>query len=180
VEALEAQQRGEVKEARRRAEEVLREDSSNVDAQRFAYDLAVQEQDRAAFGREASRLLELYVARKDNDLATHLIGEAAAHDMDALPLRFHQRAAAFLDKQGEDAWACRFHRKIAESHTRSSAALHALLRMADFARKEGDTTGARDALRRASEHPDCSGEWRNLVEKKLAALGGSGDRKIPR
>jgi membrane associated rhomboid family serine protease len=170
VEALEAQERGEVKVARRRAEGVLREDPSNVDAQRFAYDLAVQEQDRAAFGREASRLLELYVARKDNDLATHLIGEAAAHDMDALPLRFHQRAAAFLERQGEESWACRFHRKIAESHAASSAALHSLVRLADFARKEGDSTGAREALARAIDHPDCFGEWRNVVEKKLASL----------
>jgi membrane associated rhomboid family serine protease len=170
VEAFDAQERGEVKVARRRAEGVLREDPTNVDARRFAYDLALQERDSAAFGREATRLLDLYVARGDNDLATHLIGEACAHEIDALPLRFYQRAASFLDKQGEDAWACRFHRKIAESHSRSSAALHALVRVADFAQKEGDTPGARDALSRASEHPDCSGEWQNLVENKRAAL----------
>jgi hypothetical protein len=42
--------------------------------------------------------------------------------------------------------------------------------VADFEQKEGDTPGARDALSRASEHPDCSGEWRNLVENKRAAL----------
>ena len=171
VEALEAQGRGEVKTARRRAEGVLRQDPTNVDAHRVAYDLALQEQDTATFAREATRLLDLYVARKDDDLATHLIGEAAAQDLDVLPLRFHQRAAAFLDKQGEVAWACRFHRKIADSHSKSAAALHSLVRLGDFAQKEGDLPGAREALRRASEHPDCNGEWRALVEKKTAALG---------
>jgi membrane associated rhomboid family serine protease len=170
VEALDAVERGDVKAARRRTEGVLKEDPTNVDARRVAYDLALQEQDSVAFGREATRLLDLYVARGDNDLATHLIGEASAHEIDALPLRFYQRAASFLDKQGDDAWACRFHRKIADSHSKSSAALHSLVRMADFAQKEGDLVGARGALRRANEHPDCSGDWRNVVEKKLSAL----------
>ena len=170
VEALDAVERGDVKAARRRTEGVLKEDPTNVDARRVAYDLALQEQDSVAFGREATRLLDLYVARGDNDLAAHLIAEASAHEIDALPLRFYQRAASFLDKQGDDAWACRFHRKIADSHSRSSAALHSLVRMADFARKEGDLVGARGALSRANEHPDCSGDWRNVVEKKLSAL----------
>jgi membrane associated rhomboid family serine protease len=171
VEALDAQERGDVRGARRRTEGVLRQDPSNVDARRFAYDLAVQEQDAAAFGREASRLLELYVARGDDDLATQLIGEASAHDMDALPLRFFQRAASFLEKRGDEAWALRFHRKTAESHPGSAAALHALVRMAEIAQKEGDTAGARDALRRASQHPECFGDWRNVVETKAAAFG---------
>ncbi len=170
VEALDAQERGDVKAARRRTEGVLKEDPSNVDARRFAYDLAIQEGDSAAFGREATRLLELYVARGDNDLAAHLIGEASAHDIDALPLRFYQRAASFLEKQGDDAWACRFHRKIAEKHESSGAALHALVRMAEFAQKDGDGRGAQEALQRASNHPECSGDWRNLVDRKLAAI----------
>lgn len=170
VEALDAQERGDLKAARRRTEGVLKEDPRNVDARRFAYDLAVQEQDSVAFGREASRLLDLYVARGDNDLASHLIGEAAVHDLDALPLRFFQRAASFLDKQGDDAWACRFHRKIADGHSKSGAALHSLVRLAEFAQKEGDGPGARESLQRAREHPECSGDWRTLVEKKLAAL----------
>ena len=99
-----------------------------------------------------------------------MIGEAADHELDALPLRFFQRAASFLDKQGDDSWACRFHRKIADSHSKSAAALHSLVRLADFAQKEGDGRGAREALRRAREHPECSGDWRTLVEKKLVAL----------
>ncbi|HEY3172543.1 MAG TPA: rhomboid family intramembrane serine protease [Thermoanaerobaculia bacterium] len=170
VEALDAKGRGDVKAAQRRAVKVLREDPSNVDALRFACDLALEEQDWAGFGREASRLLELYVMRGENELATRLIGEASSVAMDALPLRFYQRAASFLDKQGEQAWASRFYRKIAESHARSDAALHALLRTAELAQKEGDARGARDALERASDHPECSGEWRSIVEKKLAAL----------
>jgi membrane associated rhomboid family serine protease len=170
VEALDAQVRGDVKVARRRAEVVLREDPSNIDALRFACDLAAADCDWTKFGREASRLLDLYVARGENELATRLIGEASSAATDALPLRFHQRAASFLDRQGEEAWASRFHREIADRYAESGAALHALLRMSDVARKDGDTTGARDALRRASAHRDCSGEWRALVDKKLAAL----------
>jgi membrane associated rhomboid family serine protease len=170
VEALDAQVRGDGKVARRRAEVVLREDPSNIDALRFACDLAAADCDWTKFGREASRLLDLYVARGENELATRLIGEASSAATDALPLRFHQRAASFLDRQGEEAWASRFHREIADRYAESGAALHALLRMSDVARKDGDTTGARAALRRASAHRDCSGEWRALVDKKLAAL----------
>jgi membrane associated rhomboid family serine protease len=175
VEALDAQVRGDVKVARRRAELVLRGDPSNIDALRFACDLAAADCDWTKFGREASRLLDLYVASGENELATRLIGEASSGPMDALPLRFHQRAAGFLDKQGEEAWASRFHREIADRHAETGAALHALLRMSDVARKEGDATRARDALKRASEHRDCSGDWRVLVDKKLAALDAGAD-----
>ena len=175
VEALDAQVRGDVKAARRRAEVVLRGDPSNIDALRVACDLAAADCDWTKFGREASRLLDLYVAGGEYELATRLIGEASSAPMDALPLRFHQRAASFLDKQGEEAWASRFHREIADRHAETGAALRALLRMSDVARKDGDTTGARDALERASAHRDCSGDWRTLVDKKLAALDAGAD-----
>jgi membrane associated rhomboid family serine protease len=170
VAALEAQSRGDLQEARKRTETVLKEDPSNVDAQRFAYDLALQDPEHRDLGREAARLLDLYVARSDDDLATQLIGEASAHDLELLPLRFHQRAASFLDRQGDEAWAFRFHRKIADGYPDSAASLHSLIRIADFCRKDGDLRGARDALRRAEQHPDCNADWREMIRKKTPAL----------
>jgi len=178
VEALDAQVRGDVKKARRRAEVVLKEDPSNIDALRLACDLAAGEQDWPKFAQNATRLLDLYIARGENELATRLIGEASSQAMEALPLRFHQRAASFLDKQGEEAWASRFHREIAERHAETDAALRALLRVADVARREGDTAGARAALERAREHRDCTGDWRTLVERKLSELNAPPGREI--
>jgi membrane associated rhomboid family serine protease len=170
VEAMEAKERDNLTEARRRAERVLREDPGNVDALRFACDLALEERDPTAFGHAAARLLELYVARGEKELARQLIGEASAHSIDALPLRFLQRAASFLEKEGDDEWASRFYRRIAESHPESSSGLRALVRVAEAARLQGDARGAREALTRAREHPECAGEWRRLVEDRIAAL----------
>lgn len=173
VEAMEARARGDVESARRLASETVRKDSSNVDAHRLAYDLELDGGDRAAVGREAARLLDLYVARGETELATQLISEASSQGLDALPLRFHQRAASLLEKQGQDLWAARFYREIADHHAGSPGGLRALVRLAEISKKEGDLPAAREALRRAREHPEYSGEWREIVERNLSALSGS-------
>ena len=167
VGALEAHGQGDLEAARHRAATVVREDPSNVDAQRVACDLALEASDWPGYGAHAARLLDLYVARGENELATRLIGETPLQALDALPLRFLQRAASFLDRQGEEHWAARFHRRLAEKHPHSTAALRSLVRLAELARKEGDPQAGREALLRAREHPECSGEWRDLVEKRL-------------
>jgi hypothetical protein len=90
--------------------------------------------------------------------------------VDELPLRFLQRAASFLDRQGEEQWAARFYRQIVEKHPETTAALRSLVRLAELARREGNAREGREALLRAREHPECSGEWRDLVEKGLISL----------
>jgi membrane associated rhomboid family serine protease len=173
VDAMAAHGRGDLAAARRRTEEVLRKEPSNVDAQRYACDLALETGDWGGFGREAERLLDLYAARGETDLALQLIAETPSRADEALPLRFHQRAAAFLDRSGEEQWAVRFYRNIAARHPTGPGSLRALLRLAELLQKEGDASGARDALRLAGEHPDCAGEWRRVVERRAAALGAA-------
>jgi membrane associated rhomboid family serine protease len=170
VGALEARSRGELDAARERAGTVVREDPSNVDAQRVACDLALEAADWPGYGAHAARLLDLYVARDEKELATRLIGEVPPQAFDDLPLRFLQRAASFLDRQGEEAWAGRLHRRIADEHPETTAALRSLVRLAEVARKEGDAPAGKEALLRAREHPECSGEWRAIVERELALL----------
>ena len=173
VDAMEAHGRGDLVAARRLTETVLRSDPSNLDAQRFACDLALEAQDWAGFGREASRLLELYVSLGEKDLAMQLIGEAPSQAHDALPLRFHQRAGTYLDKIGEEIWAIRFYQEIANHHPQAPGSLRALLRLAELLQRENDGAGAREALRLARQHPDCAGEWSQVVESRAAALGGA-------
>lgn len=170
VGALEAHSRGDLDAARQRAETVLRKDPGNVDAQRVACDLALEAGDWPGYGAHATRLLDLYLAGNENELATRLIGEVPPQAMDELPLRFLQRAASFLDRQGEEQWAARFHRRIVEKHPETTAALRSLVRLAEIARREGDAKAGREALLRAREHPECSGEWRAIVERELVAL----------
>lgn len=173
IEAMEARGRGDLSDARRLTEKVLREDPSNVDAQRLACDLALEASDRAGFGREAERLLDLYVARGDEELALQLIGEASSQSIDALPLRFLQRAASLLEKSGRGERALRLYREIADHHPGAPGALRALVRLSELLRTDGDLAGARHALGLALRHPDCSVEWRELVEKRIAALDGA-------
>ena len=170
VGALEAHSRGDLDAARQRAGTVLRDDPSNVDAQRVACDLALEAADWPGYGTHAARLLDLYLARDEKELATRLVGEVPPQAMDALPLRFLQRAASFLDRQGEETWATRFHRRIADNHPTTTAALRSLLRLAEIARREGDAKAGKEALLRAREHPECTGEWRTRAERELAAL----------
>lgn len=171
VGAFEAREKGDLAGARRLIEGALRADPSNVDGQRLACDLALEAYDRPGFGREAARLLDLYISRGEKDLAMQLIGEAPSQAGDALPLRFLLRAAAFLDRSGEEQWATRFYREIAAHHPADPGSLRALLRLAELVQKDGDRAGARNALLIARDHPECAGEWVNVVERRLAALG---------
>ncbi len=170
VGALEAHERGDLEAARLRTGSVLRGDPSNPDAQRVACDLALEAGDWPGYGLHAARLLDLYVAKGEKDLATRLIGETPPQAIDAMPLRFLQRAASHLDRQREEVWAARFHRLIAEKHPETTAALRSLVRLAELARREGNSQEGRAALLRAREHPDCSGEWRDIVERRLVVL----------
>jgi hypothetical protein len=170
---MEARGRGDTPGARRLIDKTVRESPSNVDAQRLACDLALEASDWAGFGREAARLLDLYVARGEKDLALQLVGEAPSQSHSELPLRFHQRAATFLDKNGEERWATQFYRQIAAHHAAAPGSLRALLRLADLLQKDGDLSAAREALRLARGHPECAGDWRPLVEGRMAALSGA-------
>jgi membrane associated rhomboid family serine protease len=173
VDAMEARGRGDLSRARRLVEESLRENPSNVDAQRLACDLALESSDWAGFGREAVRLLDLYAARGEKDLALQLIGEAPSPTLADLPFRFHQRAASFLDKNGEERWATQFYRQIAAHHASAPGSLRALLRLAELLQREGDLPGARDALRLARAHPECAADWAPVVEGRLSTLTGA-------
>jgi membrane associated rhomboid family serine protease len=173
VDAMDALGRGDLSGARRRVEKALRENPSNVDAQRLACDLAIANSDWTAFGREAARLIDLYAARGEKDLALQLIGEAPAQAQGELPLRFHQRAATFLDKNGEERWATHYYRQIARHHASASGSLRALLRLAELLQKEGDLSGAREALRLARAHPECAADWEPVVEGRIATLTGA-------
>jgi hypothetical protein len=43
-------------------------------------------------------------------------------------------------------------------------------RLAELLQKEGDLSGARDALRLARAHPECAADWAPEVEGRLSTL----------
>ena len=168
VRAMEAHERGDANAAREATVRALKEDPRNLDARRYAYDRALEARDWAEFAVQATRLLDIYTERREDELAKGIIHEASTESMDSLPLRFHLRAASFLEKQGESLWAVKFYDWVSRRFAEDPAALRALLRMAEILAGTGDSAGARQALQRAEAHPDCAGEWKRAVALKLA------------
>lgn len=173
VRAIEANARGDEHAAREATSRALREDPKNLDARRYAYDMALEARDWPELAAQATRLLELYIDKGEDELAKGVIHQASSESMDSLPLRFHLRAASFLEKRGEKLRAIKFYDWIANRHAADLAALRALLRTAEILAGSGDTAGARQALRRAEAHPECAGEWKAAVARKLAGLAGT-------
>ena len=168
--AIEAGARGDLVEARRATGRVLAVDPGNIDASRYAFQVALDSQDPARIGVQATRLLDLYVQHGETQLALDLIREAQEVSPAPLPPRFLLRAGDFLARLGDRAEALAMYERILRSHPSDSAALRALLQSADLRLHDGDTSGAAEDLRLAQDHPAYGPEWTDLVDVKLAAV----------
>lgn len=170
VRAIEANARGDGDAAREATVRALREDPKNLDARRYAYDMALEARDWPEVAAHATRLLDLYLEKGEDELARGVIHHASTEALDALPLRFHLRAASFLERSGEKLRAVKFYDWAASRYPADPAALRALLKVAEILAGIGDAAGARRALQRAETHPECAGEWKETVARKLAGL----------
>jgi len=115
-------------------------------------------------------LLELYVQRHETDLARTLIEESVREPQLELPTRFLLRAADFLARNKEDAFALDLYRRVADAHPEDPAAFRALFQSIDLYRQTGQIEEARRALSRARSQPGLSPEWSALLEQKRIAI----------
>jgi membrane associated rhomboid family serine protease len=168
--AIEEGRQGHLLEARRATDRVLICEPKNVDARRLAYDFAVEFGDRTEIGRRAAALLELYISMDERVLARGFIREVLAQGITSLPSRVLLRAAEFLAVDGEAPRAIEIYELLARTRPEVPAALRALLQLAELRQKTGDISGAREALERARRHPECAGEWLELLRQREAAL----------
>jgi membrane associated rhomboid family serine protease len=168
--AIEEGRKGHLLEARRATDRVLISEPKNVDARILAYDFAVEFGDRTEIGRRAAALLELYISMDERILARGLIREVLDQGIASLPSRFLLRAAEFLAADGEAARATEIYELLARTRPEEPAALRALLQLAELRRKTGDISGAREALERARRHPDCAGEWLEVLRQHEASI----------
>ena len=146
---------------------LLARDPKNVDVRRYALEVAMKSRDQAGIALHGARLLEMYLALREPDLARDLIHETSAAKM---PARFLLHAADFVLRDGDARSAIDLYLRAAEYHPTDPAALRALLQAADLLRKAGDPAGARAALDRGLRHPGCVGEWKETFVKKLSEI----------
>jgi membrane associated rhomboid family serine protease len=170
VRAVEAGARGDLPEARRATGQVLREDPRNLDALRYAYTVALSSNDPGEIGRQASRLLDAYIAASENDPAAYLIKEAVTAAPQGLSARFLLRAGDFLARRGDGRQALELYDKVVRDFPDDPSVLRALVQSADLAARGGDRFRAQKFLEQAMAHKACGPDWRPVIEQKFSQL----------
>lgn len=169
VRAVEAGGRGETDEALRATNRAIAADPGNLDARRYAYEIALESKDLAGIARHAAWLLEAYTRAGDDGLALALVRETT-EAAPSLPARFLLRAADVLAREKESARAIALYDRVASAHPNDPAALRALLQAALLRARSGAPERARQDLESARRHPSCTGDWVAAVERKAAEL----------
>jgi hypothetical protein len=131
----------------------------------------MEAQDWNAWAAASSRLLDLYVKKKEQGLALELVHESIERGGSNVPERFVLRAADLVARVPEErAWALDLYRYVADRGKDPQNVLRALLRVARMYRESGDAAAARATLERARAHPGCIGDWLSAVEMESAQL----------
>lgn len=154
VRAIKEGRLGHLDEARRATQRVLGADPRNLDARRYAYELAVESGFREEIAQCSSRLLDLYISRGEKDLARGLIREAGERGWSNAGSRFLLRAGDFLARDGEDERALELYDLLLRMYPEHPSAFPTTLKVAELRQRAGDVTGAREALERAHRHPE--------------------------
>ena len=170
IHAVESGARGDFAEARRATDRVLARDPRNLDARRYAYDVALERNDPSDVGAQASRLLDAYLQDGQEELAGSFIREATDNSLSSLSPRFLLKAGEFLERHGDPRGALHLYDRLLETSPVDHAALRALVQRSDIHRRLGDTAKATGDLLHAQSHPDYGEEWRALIDSRLAAL----------
>jgi membrane associated rhomboid family serine protease len=168
--AVEAGAQGNLVEARRATGQVLRQDPRNLDALRYAYTVALSSSDPGEIGREASRLLDAYLAAGEDDPAAYIIKEVVTAVPNGLPTRFLLRAGDFMARRGDARQALELYDKVVDGFPDDPSVVRALVQSAEVAARGGDRFHAQKFLEQAKAHKACSPEWRPIIELKLAQL----------
>lgn len=163
VKAVAAKDAGNLDGARTMVHALLVEQPRNIDALRLAVDVAADDKTRDGY---ATRLLTRDIEEKYDDLAMDLIHELQT---ERLP-RFLSRAAQYAERRGARDLAIVLYDSLCETEPTGPNAIGSLVKLGVLRKASGDLPGAREALTKARHHPDCSAEWAENVDAKLAAI----------
>ncbi len=152
----------------------MRKQPANTEALRVAVDLAFEEKDDRALDSLAARLLGRLVEEKQEEEARNLIHDLAGVGSDRpLPL-FLAPAAMLVEKWGDRRWAVTLYRRLTSVDANGPRAVSSLVKLGTLLRREGDLSGAREALLRARSHQACTEEWMPKINAGLRELGDAG------
>ena len=115
----------------------------------------------------ATRLLNAYVEKQQNDDARELVHEILR---DRGVPRFLARAAAWAERIGDRDLAIVICERLCAVETNGPNAVGSLIKLGALRRANGDMRGAREAFIKARSHPACSAEMAPAIDAKLAHL----------
>jgi len=165
LKASDARAAGAFATARNSARAVLAKDPASVDAWRSLLDTELASGRRPEAASAAARLLERYVATKEDALAAALVEEVREQLLDVLPARFFLVAASLKERAGDaDAAGAELETLVARSPA-DPAAVRAATKLADLARRRGSDGDALDLLAWAKGHPACDAAFRQSIER---------------
>lgn len=170
VSAAASRSRGDLETARREVDAALQARPDDVDARRIAYEVALDSGDLDGAGKQATRLLEIYLRMKDHDLATELIHEAQLEVRERLPARFLARAASFMEREGDSRTASSLLESLVRSDRTGTDGLRGMMQLARIWHRAGDTAGATKVLQAALASPACAGEWKVEVTQQMEGM----------
>lgn len=170
LKAIEAGRRGDVEEAKRAVGRALVANPADLDARRYAYELALDTGDEAGIALHGTRLLDAYVEQGETDLARTLVREAIEVGPARMPPRFLLRASDFLARAGDASRALELAERLVAGWPADPGALRAWLRVQEIKGRRGDLAGARAAFADAARHPGWGPQWAALFEKNSVEI----------
>lgn len=155
---------------RRELAPVLAEQPSNPDALRLGLDLALFQDETATIDGYGARLLSAYAEHRDADSARRLILELEPLAADRRMPQFLSRAASFAERTGDRPLAISLYERLCDAEAATANVIPSLVKLATLRRSKGDVGGAKEALGRALDHPQCSPEWRRKIDHTMSMI----------
>ena len=177
--AIEARVNKQYTRARELIGQVLGEAPDDVDAWTERYEIELAAGDRIAAGKAATRLLELYVAEDESDLACELIASAPRALAGALPGEFFSRARGLLSELGREDLAAALRPSRPDDPLADAGALTELYRRGQALAEAGRAVEARQAFAQARRHPACNEAWRETIDRALRATSPRDEDILP-
>jgi len=139
-------------------------------ALRRALDVAMFQEKPLDIDAAGARLLSAYSAGGNPGSARQLILELEPLAERQRLTQFLPAAAAFAERTGDRPLAISLYRRFCETEGAAANIVPSLVKLGGLLWARGDKHGAREALLRARQRPDCSEEWRRKIESTLAVF----------
>ena len=153
-----------------KAPPVVQKAAPDTVALRRALDVALFQEKPLDIDAAGARLLSAYSAGGNTASARQLILELEPLAERQRLTQFLPAAAAFAERTGDRPLAISLYRRFCETEGAATNVVPSLVKLGGLLWARGDKHGAREALLRARQRPDCSEEWRRKIESTLAVF----------